>query len=110
MANPLVGEAAISLPPSVVPIVAVAAFAKVGVSSIVAPYRGVVVLALSDAVEVKTTSTTVLADFDASSCDVAVMVTFPAVSGAVHWPVAASIVPALAVQVIPLVAPPVTLA
>ena len=43
----------------------------------------------------------------ASSLDVAVMVTFPAVDGAVHAPVLGLMAPPLADQVTPFVTPPV---
>ena len=48
-----------------------------------------------------------LADLLESSFDVAVIVTFPDAFGAVHAPVLALIVPALADQVMPLITPPV---
>ena len=54
--------------------------------------------------------TVVLADLEASSLDVAVMVTVPAAAGAVQAPVVGFMVPALAVQVRPLEAPPVAVA
>ena len=54
--------------------------------------------------------TVVVAVLVASSADLAVMVTVAAVAGAVQAPDAASMVPALADQVMPLVAPPVAVA
>jgi hypothetical protein len=101
-----VGELEMSLPPCEVPTEAETALAKVGVKLTVAPYSGEVVEALMDDVAAKTTVTTVVADFVPSSFDVAVMVTLPAVAGAVHVPVLALITPPLAVQLIPLVTPP----
>ena len=104
---PLVGEFEISLPPCAVPTAAETALEKVGVRLTVAPYNGVVVDALIDAVAASTTVTVVVAVLLLSSFAVAVMVTFPAVAGAVHAPVLAFIVPALADHVMPLVTPPV---
>jgi hypothetical protein len=63
--------------------------------------------AASEAVAASTTVADVVADLVLSSTDVAVMVTLPAVAGAVHAPVAAFIVPALADHVMLLVTPPV---
>jgi hypothetical protein len=108
MGVPLVGELEMSLPPCEVPTEAEAVLANVGVRFTGAPYSGVLVEALIDDVAAKTTVTMVVVDFVPSSFDVAVMVTLPAVPGAVHAPVLALITPPVAVQVIPLVAPPVT--
>ena len=107
MAVPLVGEAEMSFPPCAVPTDAVVALEKVGVRLTVAPYKGLVDEAASEAVTAGTTVTTVVAVFEGSSCEVAVMLTFPAVFGAVHAPVFALIVPALADHVMPFVTPPV---
>jgi len=104
---PLVGEFETSLAPCAVPTAAETAFEKVGVRLTVAPYSGVVVDALIDAVAASTTVTVVVAVLLLSSFAVAVMVTLPAVAGAVHAPVPAFIAPALADHVMPLVTPPV---
>ena len=80
---------------------------NVGVRFTVAPYNGLVVEAVIDAVAAKTTFTVVVMFFVASSLDVAVMVTLPDETGAVQAPVFAFMVPALADQVIALVTPPV---
>src|SRR5690348_4324404 len=104
---PLVGEFEISFPPCVVPTEAETAFAKVGVRLTVAPRNGVVEDAEIEAVLASTTLTVVVAVLPLSSLDVAVMVTLPAVAGAVQAPVAAFIDPALADQVTLLVTPPV---
>ena len=103
---PLVGELEILLPPCDVPISAETALVNVGVRFTVAPYSGVVVEAEMDVVTAKTTITVVEADLVPSSFDVPVIVTLPAVAGAVHAPVLAFMVPALAVQLMPFVAPP----
>ena len=55
----------------------------------------------------RTTLTAVVAVLLLSSLDVAVMVTLPAVAGAVQTPVLAFMVPALADQLMLLVTPPV---
>ena len=73
----------------------------------VAPYKGVVVEAEMVEVGAVTTVTVVVADIAPLSFEVAVMVTGPAVLGAVHAPVFALIVPGLADHVIPFVMPPV---
>jgi hypothetical protein len=104
---PLAGELDTSLPPWVVPTDAETEFVKVGVRLTLAPYSGVVVDALIDEVTARTTVTVVVAVLLLSSFAVAVMVTLPAVAGAVHAPVAAVIVPALADHVMALVTPPV---
>ena len=107
MAVPEVGADEMSLPPEVVPTEAEVAPVKVGVTLTVAPYSGLVVERLTLAVGAATTATVVEADFDVSSREVAVIVTLLfAVGGAVHTP-AEVIVPAVAVQVSPLVTPPV---
>ena len=54
-----------------------------------------------------TTVTDVVANLVGSAREVAVIVTVPAAAGAVHTPVLATMVPALAVQVRPFVTPPV---
>jgi hypothetical protein len=104
---PLVGELEISLPPCVVPTLAEVALANVGVRFTVAPNSGVVDDAVIVEVAANTTFTTVVAVLLVSSVEVAVMVTLPAVPGAVQVPVLEFIVPALADQLIPLVTPPV---
>src|SRR5689334_25388293 len=96
MAVPLVGELEMSLPPCVVPTEAETALLNVGVRLIVAPYKGLVEEAVIDALAAATTLTRVVAVLPLSSFDVAVMVTLPALPGAVHAPVPAFIVPALA--------------
>jgi hypothetical protein len=106
MGAPLVGVVEMSLPPCVVPTDAETAFVNVGVRLTVAPNSGEVVEAVIDAVDASTTFTMVVADLVASSFDVAVIVTLPAVPGAVHTPVLTLIAPPLAVQLIPLVFPP----
>jgi hypothetical protein len=104
---PLVGELEISLPPCVVPTLAEVVLANVGVRFTVAPNSGVVDDAVIVEVAANTTFTTVVAVLLVSSVEVAVMVTLPAVPGAVQVPVLEFIVPALADQLIPLVTPPV---
>jgi hypothetical protein len=104
---PLVGEFETSFPPCVVPTEAETAFAKVGVRLTVAPRKGVVEEAEIEEVLARTTLTLVVAVFAGLSCDVAVMVTLPAVAGAVQAPVLAFMAPALADQLMLLVTPPV---
>ena len=110
MAAPLVGVAERSVPPLVVPTDAVTAFENVGVTVTVAPKSGLVVEGVIIAVAAATTLTVVDALFEESSREVAVIVTVPAVAGAIQAPVPASMVPAVAVQVRPLVTPPVAVA
>ena len=105
--KPLIGELEISLPPCVVPTLAEVALANVGVRFTVAPNCGVVDDAVIDEDADNTTFTAVVAVLLLSSVEVAVMVTLPAVPGAVQVPVLEFIVPALADQLIPLVTPPV---
>jgi hypothetical protein len=62
--------------------------------------------AVIDEVADNTTFTAVVAVLLLSSVEVAVIVTFPEVPGAVHMPALAFIVPALADQLIPFVTPP----
>ena len=64
--------------------VAVLALVNVGFRLTVAPCKGFVEEAVMEAVAADTTLTTVLTDLLGSSCEVAVMVTLPGVSGAVH--------------------------
>ena len=104
--TPLVGELEISLPPCVVPTLAEAALANVGVRFTVAPYSGFVEEALMESVGSNTTVTVVVADFEPSSFEVAVIVKVPLPAGAVQTPDPAFIVPPLADHVMPLVTPP----
>ena len=94
-----------SVAPRLVPTEAVTAPVKVGVSVAVALCAGEVGEAEMDAVAGATTVTVVEADLLASSREVAVMVAVPAVAGAVQTPVLLSIVPELADQAMPSVAP-----
>jgi len=103
---PLVGELEISLPPCVVPTLAEVVLANVGVRFTVAPNSGVVDDAVIVEVADETTVTVVVAVLLLSSVEVAVIVTFPEVPGAVQVPVLEFIVPALADQLIPFVTPP----
>ena len=107
IAAPVVGELEMSLPPCVVPTEAETALAKVGVKLTLAPYSGVSDEAAIEATGADVAIAVVVADLLPSSIDVAAMVTFPATAGAVQVPLAAFIVPALADQAMPLVAPPV---
>ena len=106
---PLTGALDISLAPCAVPIEAETELAKVGVSVTVAPYGGLIEEATIESVTAETTVTVVVADLPESSLDVAAIVTLPEFAGAVHAPVAAFMVPALADQAIPFVTPPVIL-
>ena len=105
----VLGEAEMSDAPGVVPMTAVCTLLKVGTRVSVAPNSGVWVAAESEAVGAATTLTVVLTNLVASSAEVAVMVTEPAVAGAVQTP-AEVMVPAVALHVTVLVRPPVAVA
>ena len=109
MPTAVVGEAEMSEAPAVVPMTAVCALLKVGTMVSVAPKSGVWVAAEMEAVGAATTLTVVVTDLVLSSAAVAVMVAEPAVAGAVQTP-AEVMVPAVALQVMLLVRPPVAVA
>lgn len=105
MATPLVGALAMSEAPRLVPMDAVTAPVKVGVSVDVSLCAGEMGEAEMDAVAAATTVTVVEADLLESSLEVAVMIAVPAVGGAVQTPVLGSIEPAVADQEMPFVTP-----
>ena len=110
MAALATGAAETSLPPWVVPTTAVSPAGNTGVTATsVAPNSGLWVEAVMVTPPAGVTVARVLDDLPGSSTETALMVTVPAAAGAVQAPVAAFMLPALAVQVTVPRNPPVTL-